>query len=157
MNLEEFKLYITESNEVTEEKIEIGSLIIAVLSVEDGLTFKNGQTEKPKRIVIVGFDKVKQLAYGAVLVNTKMSPKSAYSDEYMASQYLLKQETYPEFLDYDSYLDCGELFSLPLHKLLAGKYCGCLTESDRKYIFDILETTETLTTKEKKRFGIRRR
>lgn len=41
-----------------------------------------------------------------------MSPKAAYSDEYMSAQYLIKQDDYPDFLDYDSYVDCGELFAL---------------------------------------------
>lgn len=157
MNLEEFKQSIKESRNVTEDKLTIGSLIITILSTDDGLVFKNSQTEKPKRLVVVGFDNDKKLIYGAVLVNTKMSPKAAYSDEFMSAQYLLKQDNYPDFLDYDSYVDCGELFALSLEKLITGRYCGCLTEEDKEYIFHILETTETLTTKEKKRFGIRRR
>lgn len=132
-------------------------MIITTLSTDDGLVFKNNQTEKPKRLVVVGFDRDRSLVYGAILVNTKMSPKAAYSDEYMSAQYLIKQDDYPDFLDYDSYVDCGELFALPLEKLIVGRYCDCLTETDKDYIFDILETTETLTTKEKKRFGIKRR
>ncbi|MBO4692682.1 MAG: hypothetical protein J5604_07935 [Bacteroidales bacterium] len=49
------------------------------------------------------------------------------------------------------------LFSFPLDKLLKGTYFGELTEDDLANIFEILETTDTLSTKEKKRFGIRRR
>lgn len=62
--------------------------------------------------------------------------------------------SYPEFLKYDSYVDCGMLFSIPLEKLMEGEYFGSLTDSDLQGIFDILKTTETLTNKEKKRFGI---
>ena len=46
------------------------------------------------------------------------------------------------------------LFSIPLEKLMEGEYFGTLTDSDLHGIFDILKTTETLTNKEKKRFGI---
>ena len=67
---------------------------------------------------------------------------------------LLHQSDYPEFLKYDSYVDCGMLFSIPLKKLLDGEYFGTLTDIDLQGIFEILKTTETLTNKEKKRFGI---
>lgn len=83
-----------------------------------------------------------------------MSPKSAYSASFLSAQYLLHQIDYPEFLKYDSYVDCGMLFSIPLEKLMEGEYFGSLTDSDLQGIFDVLKTTETLTNKEKKRFGI---
>ena len=37
---------------------------------------------------------------------------------------------------------------------MEGEFFGTLTNSDLHGIFDILKTTETLTNKEKKRFGI---
>ena len=46
------------------------------------------------------------------------------------------------------------LFSIPLEKLMKGEYFDTLTDSDLHGIFDILKTTETLTSKEKKIFGI---
>ena len=120
----------------------------------EGLVFKDGRKQKPKKLVIIGVDKLKKVCYGSVLVNTKMSPKSAYSASFLSAQYLLHQTDYPEFLKYDSYVDCGMLFSIPLEKLMEGEYFGSLTDSDLQGIFDVLKTTETLTNKEKKRFGI---
>lgn len=158
MDLRELqKAYLDKVREVTEEKIETGALIITELSEEDGLVFKNGRKNKPKRLVIIGTDKLRQLCYGSVLVNTNMNPQADYSAEYLSAQYLLRQETYPEFLIYDSFVDCGELFSIPIAKLLKGEYYGKLTSDDQTQIFDILETTDTLSTKEKKRYGIKRR
>ena len=110
--------------------------------------------QNPKKLVIIGVDKVKKVCYGSVLVNTKMSPKAVYSASFLSAQYLLHQSDYPDFLKYDSYVDCGMLFSIPLEKLMDGEYFGTLTDDDLKCIFDILKTTETLTNKEKKRFGI---
>jgi hypothetical protein len=46
------------------------------------------------------------------------------------------------------------LFSIPLKKLMEGEYFGTLTSQDLQGIFEVLKTTETLTNKEKKRFGI---
>lgn len=146
-----------KEHEVTEERLEPGALILTILSEEDGLTFNNGRTSKPKRLVVIGIDKKQELCYGSVLVNTKMNPRASYSDEFLSAQYLLQQKNYSNFLDYDSFVDCGVIFSIPLQKLKSGKYYGLLNEEDLSSIMDILETTDTLSTKQKKQFGIRRR
>ena len=146
-----------KEHEVTEERLVRGALILTILSEEDGLTFNNGRTSKPKRLVVIGIDKRQELCYGSVLVNTKMNPRASYSDEFLSAQYLLQQKNYSDFLDYDSYVDCGVIFSIPIHKLKPGKYYGLLNEEDLSSIMDILETTDTLSTKQKKQFGIRRR
>lgn len=149
--------YKADSRKVTADRLEVGALILTVLSGEDGLVFKDGRTEKPKRLVIIGVDKDNDVCYGSVLVNTDMNPRANYSEEYLIAQYMLSQEAYPEFLRYDSFADCGVLFAIPIEKLLKGEYYGKLTEEDQRNLFDILETTETLSTKQKKRFGIKRR
>ena len=146
-----------KEHEVTEERLVRGALILTILSEEDGLTFNNGRTSKPKRLVVIGIDKRQELCYGSVLVNTKMNPKASYSDEFLSAQYLLQQKNYSDFLDYDSFVDCGVIFSIPLQKLKSGTYYGLLNEEDLSSIMDILETTDTLSTKQKKQFGIRRR
>ena len=155
MDLRELqKVYLDNLRQVTEEKLEIGSLIRTIISIDEGLVLKDGRKQKPKKLVIIGVDKEKKICYGSVLVNTKMSPRSAYSASFLSAQYLLHQSAYPEFLKYDSFVDCGMLFSIPLEKLLEGEYFGTLTDTDLQGIFDILKSTETLTNKEKKRFGI---
>ena len=110
-----------KEHEVTEERLVRGALILAILSEEDGLTFNNGRTSKPKRLVVIGIDKRQELCYGSVLVNTKMNPRASYSDEFLSAQYLLQQKNYSDFLDYDSFVDCGVIFSIPLQKLKSGK------------------------------------
>ncbi len=149
--------YLAEERRVTKEKLKIGALVRTTLSTDDGLNLTDGRKEKPKKLIVVGFDKNKDTIYGSLLVNSEMSPKAGYSDEYLSAQYLLSHETYPEFLRYDSYADCGVIFAIPVEKLLSGEYFGELIDDDCRMIFDILETTDTLTTKEKKRFGIKRR
>ncbi len=148
------KAYLDNLRRVTEDKLEMGSLVRTIISVDEGLVLKDGRKQKPKKLVIVGVDKMKRVCYGSVLVNTKMSPKSQYSAAFLSAQYLLHQSDYPDFLKYDSFVDCGMLFSIPLEKLIAGEYFGTLTEADLQGIFDILKTTETLSNKQKKRFGI---
>ncbi len=144
MDLRELqKSYLDNLRKVSEDKLEIGSLIRTIISVDDGLVFKDGRKQKPKKLVIIGVDKMKKVCYGSVLINTKMSSKAAYSVSFLSAQYLLHQSDYPDFLRYDSYVDCGMLFSIPLEKLMEGEYFGTLTDSDLQGIFDILKTTET--------------
>jgi hypothetical protein len=106
---------------------------------------------------VIGVDRENALCFGSVLVNTKMNPQAQYSAEYLTAQYELKQEDYPEFLDYNSFVDCGELFSIPIERLKQGEFFGFLKDADREGIFDILETSDIFSTKQKKRYGIRRR
>lgn len=158
MDLRELQdAYRQQQREVTDECIAVGALIRTVLSEADGLTFKDGRKEKPKRLVVIGVDRENALCFGSVLVNTKMNPQAQYSAEYLAAQYELKQEDYPEFLDYNSFVDCGELFSIPIERLKQGEFFGFLNDADREGIFDILETSDIFSTKQKKRYGIRRR
>ena len=45
--------YQRQQREVTDERIAVGALIRTVLSEADGLTFKDGRKEKPKRFPII--------------------------------------------------------------------------------------------------------
>lgn len=158
MDLREIQAeYRRQQREVTDERITVGALIRTILFESDGLIFKDGRKEKPKRLVVIGVDSEKTLCFGSVLVNTKKNPKAHYSVEYLSAQYELKKENYPDFLDYDSFVDCGELFSIPTERLKQGEFFGFLTDADRVGIFDILETSDIFSTKQKKRYGIRRR
>ena len=50
MDLRELqKAYLDNLCQVTEEKLEIGSLIRTIISVDEGLVFKDGRKQKPKK------------------------------------------------------------------------------------------------------------
>jgi hypothetical protein len=146
-----------EDRRITLDKLEVGALIRTELTEDEGLIFKNGRHSKPKRLVIVGIDKENKVFFGSVLVNTKLNPRARFSEEYLRTQYLLSQSNYPEFLKYDSYVDCGDLLAIPFPRLERGEFFGQLLEEDKRMILDLLETTDTISTKIKKRFGIKRR
>ena len=48
--------YLDNLRKVTEEKLEIGTLIRTVISIDEGLVFKDGRKQKPKKMVIIGVD-----------------------------------------------------------------------------------------------------
>lgn len=63
MDLRELqKAYLDNLRQVTEEKLEIGSLIRTIISVDEGLVFKDGRKQKPKKLVIIGVDKLKKVS-----------------------------------------------------------------------------------------------
>ena len=43
--------YLDNLRKVTEEKLEIGTLIRTVISIDEGLVFKDGRKQKPKKMV----------------------------------------------------------------------------------------------------------
>ena len=149
--------YKAANRKVTEDKIAIGGLFRAVLTIGDGLKFKDGRTQKPKRMIIVGIDRENKTCYGTVLVNTNIAPAANFSPQYFATQYCLRQTDYPEYLDYDSYVDCGMLFAISFETLKSGEYFGVLNSNDLDSVFEILETTKTIPTKIKKKYNIKRR
>ena len=52
MDLRELqKSYLDNLRKVTEDKLEIGSLVRTVISIEEGLVFKDGRKQKPKKLV----------------------------------------------------------------------------------------------------------
>lgn len=162
MDLRELQAeYLRQQRQVTDERIAVGALIRTMLSETDGLVFKNGRTEKPKRLVVIGVDHEQALCFGSVLVNTKLNPKAQYSAEYLSAQYELKQENYPEFLDYNSFVDCGELFSIPVERLKQGEFFSLPTSFQPSAISlqpsDLRPLSDIFSTKQKKRYGIRRR
>ena len=53
MDLRELqKSYLDNLRKVTEDKLEIGSLVRTVIFIEEGLVFKDGRKQKPKKLVI---------------------------------------------------------------------------------------------------------
>lgn len=148
--------YMREFRAVTREKLCPGALIETNFTDEE-IVIKDGRKQKTKKLIIIGYDKDNDTYYGSVFINTKINRKSEFSQEFYASQYLICKENYEDFLRYDSHVDCANIIPCSTEKLLSGEYYGTLNEEDQRNIWEILETTETLTTKQKKRYGIRRR
>ena len=154
MDLQELQ---RQYREVTEDKLVAGALVQTRLNRDDGLVLPSEQQDRLKKMVIIGVDKVNRVCYGSILINTDINPRSLLSPDFFATQYLLHRTVdYDSFLDYDSYVDCAKIFSIPFEKLIAGEYHGTLTSDDKAAIWHILETNKVLNTKDKKRFGIKR-
>ena len=72
------------------------------------------------------------------------------------SQYLLLRRNYPSILDYDSWLDCSDIFELSKDKISErnARLKGSLIEDDKERVFNILRETDMIDNITKRRFGI---
>lgn len=152
--LSKLKAMIADKEKVNMSSIKVGDIIYVPLDEEDGLTLKDGYKERRKYIVIIGFTP-EGIAVGALLINSEIDP-SKRSEELLNCQYPLQVRHYRDILDYDSWLDCSDIFEIPKLKITEkdGKMKGSLTVEDRERVMDFLKDTEVFDNATKRRYGI---
>ena len=139
---------------VNMSSVEIGDIIYVPLDEEDGLILKDGYKDRNKYIVIVGFTP-EGTAIGALLVNSNID-LSKRSEELMDCQYPLLVRNYRHILDYDSWLDCSDIFEIPKQKITEkdGKLKGKLIKEDCERVMVFLRETDVFDNVTKRRYGI---
>lgn len=152
--LSKLKRAIAEKEKIDVSSIQIGDIIYMPLDKEDGLTLTDGYKDRLKYIVIIGFTP-EGVAVGALLINSNIA-LSKSSPELLDCQYPLLHRNYNHILDYDSWLDCSDIFEIPKLKITDknGKLKGCLTQDDKQRVMTFLQETEAFTKTEKRHFGI---
>lgn len=152
--LSKLKAIIADNENVDMSSIKVGDIIYVSLDEEDGLTLKKGYKDRLKYIVIIGFTP-EGVAVGALLINSKIDP-SNHSKEFLNCQYPLQVRNYREILDYDSWLDCSDIFEISKLKIKDkdGKMKGRLIDEDRERIMEFLKETDVFDNATKKHYGI---
>lgn len=152
--LSKLKAIIADNENVDMSSIKVGDIIYVLLDEEDGLTLKKGYKDRLKYIVIIGFTP-EGVAVGALLINSKIDP-SNHSKEFLNCQYPLQVRNYREILDYDSWLDCSDIFEISKLKIKDkdGKMKGRLIDEDRERIMEFLKETDVFDNATKKHYGI---
>ena len=152
--LEKLKAAMDEAERVDMSSVKIGDIIYVPLDEEDGLILKNGYDDRKKYIVIIGFTP-EGVAIGALLINSEID-SSKRSEELLNCQYPLLVRNYRSILDYDSWLDCSDIFELSKQKIMEknGKLKGCLITEDRERVIEFLKETDVFDDATKKRYGI---
>ena len=152
--LSKLKAIIADKEKVNMSSIKVGDIIYVPLDEEDGLTLKEGYKERRKYIVIIGFTP-EGIAVGALLINSEIDP-SKRSQELLDCQYPLQARNYLAILDYDSWLDCSDIFEIPKLKITdkEGKFKGSLTTEDRERVMDFLKETDVFDNATKRYYGI---
>lgn len=153
-SLEKLKAALSNAEKVNISSVKIGDIIYVPLDEEDGVVLKDGYNTRKKYIVIIGFTS-EGVAVGALLINSKIDP-SKRTQELLGCQYPLLHRHYPTILDYDSWLDCSDIFVLSGVKIIRknGLLKGCLTDDDRERVMAFLKETDVIDNITKRRFGI---
>lgn len=140
--LERLKAIMAKAEQVDMSSVKIGDIIYVPLDEEDGLILKDGYKDRNKYIVIIGFTP-EGVAIGALLINSEID-SSKRSEELLNCQYPLMVRNYRDILDYDSWLDCSDIFELSKLKITEknGKLKGCLISEDRERVIQFLRETE---------------
>lgn len=152
--LSKLKAMIADKEKVNMSSIKVGDIIYVPLDEEDGLILKDGYKERRKYIVIIGFTP-EGIAVGALLINSEIDP-SKRSQELLDCQYPLQARHYSDILDYDSWLDCSDIFEIPKLKISDkdGKMKGCLIDEDKERVMEFLKDTDVFDNATKRRYGI---
>lgn len=153
-SLEKLKAKFIDEEKVDMSSVKVGDIIYVPLDEDDGLILTNGYDKRNKYVVVIGFTP-EGIAVGALLVNSKIDP-SKRSPEMMSCQYQMLLRHYPAILDYDSWLDCSDIFELKKQKIeeREGRLKGCLTDEDRERVLDFLRKTDLFDNVTKRRFGL---
>ena len=161
--LERLKAIMAKAEQVDMSSVKIGDIIYVPLDEEDGLILKDGYKDRNKYIVIIGFTP-EGVAIGALLINSEIdSSKRSEVTGFMKRilpllncQYPLMVRNYRDILDYDSWLDCSDIFELSKLKITEknGKLKGCLISEDRERVIQFLRETEVFDNATKRRYGI---
>lgn len=134
--------------------MNIGDIVYLEMDENDGLTLRNGYATRRKYVVIIGKNEKGNLV-GSLIVNSKITPfkRTAVMQQY---QYLLRQSDYPQILNYDSWLDCTELFELDANKIVSVEVelKGKLTETDLANAMNLVKRCGFINRQAKEKFGL---
>lgn len=152
--LEKIKVALTKAEQVDLSLLKIGDIIYVSLDEEDGLILKGRFKDRNKYIVIIGFTP-EGIAIGALLINSEID-SSKRTEELLNCQYPLIARNYRGILNYDSWLDCSDIFELSKLKIMEkkGKLKGCLIPEDKERVIQFLKETDVFDNATKKRYGI---
>lgn len=136
---------------VTGAQLVKGSVIYCPLSEDEGLIVTGGYDERKKFFTIIGIA-ADDAIIGSLLINTNPNDSTP---QLGACQFPLKASDYPSILDYDSWLDCSQIFRVPRQKILSkGGYCGKVIDRDWTLVEQFIKETDVLSNAEKREFGI---
>lgn len=142
-----------ESRIKSADDLKVGTIVYVEMDTNDGLQLNEGYPTRMKYVVVAGC-KSDYKEVCAVLINSEADYSN--NPDWMAEQYPLLQNNYPDILDYNSWLDCTDPKPLTVRKLKAKKaeIKGYLTPDDLKAVMIKLKDSDFIDTHIKKIYGI---
>lgn len=138
---------------ITDDSFTTGKILKMALMEDDGIVLKNSAVQRNKYFTVIGQDKDNGLI-GSLLINSDVNKNVINTKVLLDCQFPLQKNDY-NFLNYNSYLDCSELFELDKIKILQkGMEVGELTSKDKRLVMEHLRDSEVISAKLKKRYRI---
>lgn len=143
-----------EARVKSKEDLHIGDILCLEMDEKDGLKLRGKYKTRDKFVVVVGVNS-KGDAIGALLINSEID-YTKDTPELKPYQFPMKKEKYPEILDYDSWLDCTDLFLLKSRKIIAKKAeLKCrVQDDDFQKVLDLVRNYEGIDNHLKVKYGI---
>lgn len=118
--------------------IRVGDVYVVPFTKEDGITPKNGESERKKFFVVLGFDDDGNV-YGGVVVNSHVNSRltKCIRDYHMP----IKCSKY-HFLRYDSYVNCSKIFEANPERLT--KWVGSIDDYDFELVKGAINECPTI-------------
>ncbi len=138
----------------SKDDLHVGDILSLEMDEKDGLKLRGGYKTRDKFVVVIGINS-KGDAIGAILINSEID-YTKDTPELKPFQFPMKQEMYPEILDYDSWLDCTDLFLLKSRKIVAKKaeFKCRLLDDDFPKVLDLVKDYEGIARHIKVKYGI---
>jgi hypothetical protein len=138
---------------ISDQSFVVGKILKMAFDKSDGIVLKGGARDRDKFFVIIGIDANNSLI-GAFLINSNINENIITTKELLDCQFPLRKGDY-DFLKYDSYLNCSQLFELSKIKIWARATDeGELTEPDKALVIEHIIHSEVIPIRQKKRFNM---
>lgn len=131
------------------QDLRLGDVIYLNLYPEDGLILKNYNSRK-KYFLYLGSDGEK-IILGGLLINSKINQN--LPPEIKDHHYPLSKNT-NTFLEHDSFVNCGELFKIPIDRLEGASIIGKIYGDDLSLIISTLQTSPLIAPIDLLRFNL---
>ena len=139
--------------EKNKEELRVGSIFKMSMNERHGITPKDGQYDRDKFFAIVGFTSDGNLI-GALIINKGIN-KYNYTNELYKDHYPLQQAKYKGVFIRNSFVCCTNIKEFRRDEIIKNaSYEGLLMEDDCDLIIEHLRESETITIKDKKKYGI---
>jgi len=139
--------------QITDDSFSTGKVLKMALTEDEGIVLKNRAIQRLKYFVVIGQD-IENGLIGSLLINSNVNKNVINTKTLLDCQFPLQEKDY-DFLIYNSYLDCSELFELDKIKIMQkGMEAGELTSRDRMSVMEHLRYSEVISQKLKRRYKI---
>ncbi|MBR6083384.1 MAG: hypothetical protein IKP62_10765 [Salinivirgaceae bacterium] len=129
--------------------IKRGDLFLINMDESNGITPKDGESDRRKFFIVMGVTE-SGTVYGGVVINSSIDKVPSH----LRNWYIPLQQYRYSFLQHDSYVNCLQIKEVPQNKFGSWLFLGCIEEIDLSLISNKLITSPMENAERLSRFGL---